>query len=78
MSILKQRFLLVSDMHYTTEERPEELKEKYPSAIGTLASGDAFGKTKKIYHVRTANNYRATNGSFQVPETVSDVVEYNI
>ena len=54
MSFLKQRFLLVSDMHYTTEERPDELKEKYPSAIGTLASGDAFGKTQsekieKIY-----------------------------
>ena len=64
MSILKQRFLLVSDMHYTAEDRPEELKEKYPSAIGTLASGDAFGKTQsekieKIYSDICAEHARS-------------------
>lgn len=47
MSTLKQRFLLVSDMHYTTEETYEELKKLYPEANTSLASGNAFGKTQK-------------------------------
>ena len=32
----------------------------------------------RVYHLRTANTYRAANGNFQVPETISDVVEYSI
>ena len=47
MSTLKQRFLLVSDMHYTTEEGPEELKKIYPEARTSVAAGNAFGKTQR-------------------------------
>ena len=47
MSTLKQRFLLVSDMHYTTEESHEELKKIHPEANASLASGNAFGKTQR-------------------------------
>ena len=54
MSILKSRILLVSDMHYTTEETKEELKKIYPDAIASEAAGKAFGytqteKVEKIY-----------------------------
>lgn len=47
MSTLKQRFLLVSDMHYTTEETAAQLKLQYPNAIASAAAGNAFGKTQK-------------------------------
>ena len=47
MSVLKQRFLLVSDMHYTTEETPAQLKKSYPEAIASAAAGNAFGKTQQ-------------------------------
>jgi len=47
MSILLKRFLLVSDMHYTTEETTEELKQMYPDANTSAAAGNAFGKTQK-------------------------------
>ena len=47
MSTLKQRFLLVSDMHYTTEESYEELKKIYPNAKTSVAAGNAFGKTQR-------------------------------
>lgn len=47
MSVLKQRFLLVSDMHYTTEETYEELKKIYPEAKASAAAGNAFGKTQR-------------------------------
>ena len=55
MSVLKQRFLLVSDMHYTTDEK--KLTDAKPSA----AAGDAFGKTQgekvqKIYDDIMAEN----------------------
>lgn len=41
------RVLLVSDMHYTTEETAEELKLKFPDAKASVASGDAFGHTQR-------------------------------
>ena len=44
MSKLIQRFLLVSDMHYTTEQTAEELKLTHPEARTCPASGRAFGK----------------------------------
>lgn len=47
MSALQNRFLLVSDMHYTTEETTEELKQMYPGANTSAAAGNAFGKTQK-------------------------------
>ncbi|MBQ8387514.1 MAG: metallophosphoesterase [Clostridia bacterium] len=47
MSTLKQRFLLVSDMHYSVEETPEEYKKIYPNARASVASGNAFGKTQR-------------------------------
>ena len=47
MSELKQRFLLVSDMHYTTEETAAELKLIYPDAKASVAAGNAFGKKQR-------------------------------
>jgi len=47
MSTLKHRFLLVSDMHLTTEETAAELKKSYPQAIASAAAGNAFGKTQR-------------------------------
>lgn len=47
MSVLKQRFLLVSDMHYTTDESPAELAKSYPEAKASVASGNCFGKTQR-------------------------------
>ena len=47
MATLKQRFLLVSDMHYTTEETGAQLKQTYPEAIASAAAGNAFGKTQR-------------------------------
>ena len=47
MSTLKQRFLLVSDMHYTTEETYEELRKIYPEAKTSAAAGNAFGRTQR-------------------------------
>ena len=41
MSVLKQRFLLVSDMHYTTDEK------KLDGAKVSAAAGPAFGKTQR-------------------------------
>ena len=39
--------MLVSDMHYSTEETPEEYKKIYPNAKTSVASGNAFGKTQR-------------------------------
>ena len=47
MKNLKQRFLLVSDMHYTTEETDEELRLLYPDARTSVAAGNAFGRTQR-------------------------------
>ena len=54
MSVLKKRFLLVSDMHYTCEESYSELKKLYPSAKASVAAGSTFGmsqrqKVEKVY-----------------------------
>ncbi len=37
------RVILVSDMHYTTDESPAELKQKYPESNASDASGGTFG-----------------------------------
>lgn len=61
MSVLKQRFLLVSDMHYTTNETAATLAKEFPLAKVSAAAGNAFGKTQrqkieKIYEDILAEN----------------------
>ena len=41
------RVLLISDMHYTTEETPAEMKQIDPTVNASVAAGDAFGHTQK-------------------------------
>ena len=41
------RVILVSDMHYTTDETEQEMKKKWPQAKPSAAAGDAFGMTQK-------------------------------
>ena len=43
----KTRILLVSDVHYTTEETRQQLREKYPGANGSTANGPILGYTQK-------------------------------
>ncbi len=40
------RIVLVSDMHYTTEETDKELRLIYPEARTSVAAGNAFGRTQ--------------------------------
>lgn len=47
MKQLKQRFFLVSDMHYTTELMDKELRVLYPESRTSLAAGNAFGYTQR-------------------------------
>ena len=47
MSVLKQRFVLVSDMHYSTDKTTEELRPEYPEVKVSAGAGDAFGKTQR-------------------------------
>ena len=56
MSTLKQRFLLVSDMHYTTEESYEVLKKLHPDATYTIyenANGWCYHTDGKTAWVKT-------------------------
>ena len=62
MKLLK-RFLLVSDMHYTVSEQPEEYNKTHPGSIACAASGNAFGltqreKIEKVYTDIIAENSR--------------------
>ena len=41
------RFLLVSDMHYTTDLSAAELKKIHPESNASAATGTAFGKTQR-------------------------------
>ena len=56
MSTLKQRFLLVSDMHYTTDEK------KLPVGKPSAAAGDAFGKTQSEKVQKIYNDIMRENG----------------
>lgn len=47
MSELKQRFMLISDMHYTTDLSASELKKTHPESNASAATGTAFGKTQR-------------------------------
>lgn len=44
---MKHRVLLVSDMHYTTEETHAEYKAVCPTANASVAAGPAFGRTQR-------------------------------
>ncbi len=44
---MKTRILLVSDMHYTTQETNAELKLKYPESNASVAAGTILGITQK-------------------------------
>ena len=64
MANLKQRFLLVSDMHYTVGEAPEVFNKTHPGSVACAASGNAFGltqreKIEKVYTDIMAENERA-------------------
>ena len=43
----KTRILLISDMHYTTEQTGKELKKISPVINGSLANGPILGYTQK-------------------------------
>ena len=64
MDKLTYRFLLVSDMHYTTDLSAEELKKMHPESNASAATGHAFGKTQrekveKVYADIVRENERA-------------------
>ena len=44
---MKHRVLLISDMHYTTEETPAQMKLIDPTVNVSVAAGDALGHTQK-------------------------------
>ena len=61
---MKHRVLLVSDMHYTTQETHEELKRIDPAANTSAAAGDALGHTQRekielIYEAICAEHEKA-------------------
>ena len=39
---MTHRFLLASDIHYTTDLLPSQLKQQFPDAIGSAASGEGL------------------------------------
>lgn len=43
----KNRVLLLSDMHYTTQETAKELKAIYPEAKASVAAGNTLGHTQQ-------------------------------
>ncbi len=43
----KTRILLISDVHYTTEEDHKQLKEKYPASNASAANGPILGYTQQ-------------------------------
>lgn len=46
-TIYKNRIILISDMHYTTDKIGKELQTIYPDAKASPAAGNAFGYTQK-------------------------------
>lgn len=82
MSTLKQRFLLVSDMHYTTNKTPEELKKLYPTANAAAAAGNAFGfsqreKIDKIYKdIEREHNRSAIDAVFVLGDLSIDDYDF--
>ncbi len=53
MKNYKNRIVLISDMHYTTQENSAELKALYPEAKASVAAGNTLGHTQKekIEHI---------------------------
>ena len=43
----KNRIILISDMHYTTQEKPKELKLIYPEAKASVAASNILGHSQK-------------------------------
>lgn len=82
MSRLKQRFILVSDMHYTTDRSAAEFKAEYPDANVSAASGTAFGKTqaekiRKIYEdILEENESAALDGVLVLGDLSIDDFDY--
>jgi predicted phosphodiesterase len=61
---MKHRILLVSDMHYSTEETHAEMKKIDPTVNASAAAGDAFGytqreKIEKIYEAVVSEHKKA-------------------
>ena len=47
MTQYNNRIILISDMHYTTQQSPLELKQLYPDAKASVAAGNTLGHTQK-------------------------------
>ena len=43
----KNRIIMLSDMHYTTQENYTELKQLYPEAKASVAAGDTLGHSQQ-------------------------------
>lgn len=82
MSVMKQRFLLVSDMHYTTERSAADLAKEHPEAKASAAAGNAFGKTQrqkieKIYEdILAENNAAKLDAVFVLGDLSIDDYDY--
>ena len=82
MSKLLQRFMLVSDMHYTTDLSASELKKTHPESNASAATGSAFGKTQreKIEKVYTdiirENNRSALDAVFVLGDLSIDDYDF--
>ncbi len=46
-TMYKNRIILLSDMHYTTQETSAELKLQYPNAKASVAAGNTLGHSQK-------------------------------
>lgn len=55
----KNRIILVSDMHYTTQELPAELKLIYPEAKASVAAGNTLGHSQEEKIACIVNDIKA-------------------
>ena len=64
------RYILVSDIHYTVEETPDEYRRLHPEAEASLAAGTAFGYTQAekvqtmLRHIRAEHEQSPLDGVF--------------
>ena len=75
MNKYSHKVLLVSDMHYTTDEGYSELKKSYPAARASAAAGDAFGYTQreKIEFVKNDLNREIGKGAVDAVFVLGDL-----